>query len=699
MGCGISIPGKRSARETSSSPVQNEGTNVSGNTAVDDDVLKELYGEKMIYDKRSDTYFSEKDYVPEEGEQAGACKPFTGAIVEPSKHPPHNPAVPDENYELEYVYGYRTYDSRQNLYFTANGKITYCTASVGVILDPQDNTQKFFAGGHSTKNRTKRHHDNDIVCLSISPDRKYVATGQVGVKPVLNIWDAETGEFRCKYEMTEKNTRAIVCCSWSLDGRYVAFADKSEKYNVYVVESSTGKLVQSDSNKNQQISDIGWSKKPGDLSFAMCGVKNIGFWTIGGKIKKGTGHGARSFAALTYDTKGTCYAGSFAGEICIFPGSGMSKDVPVHKSSILTMCWSDNKLFTGSTDYTILIFDSAIKQINKIPMGSGPRSLDVHDDNILVGLRNGSICLVSQSQKQITDYFMKSHHDGEVWGLEVTEDGDVITTGDDNKVMVWKPNERKNKQIGVINEKAGPNIKLGASSMTSFPPNQCSRAVAVNPKTGEVALGLNDGDVQIRDLNNISSIKKTMKAADRWIEAIAYSPNGEYLAVGTHNSTIVVYTTDTYSQKGTLKGNSAAILSVDWSKDSRYIRTVSLSYEYLFYMVDGMKQDTSGASNTKGLEWTTQSCKFGWSVQGIFEDKADFSQVNGVAMSSDEKLIASGNDNSEVSIFRNPCLKGSKSKKLYGHSEHVVRVKFGLNDQYIFSVGGQDKTLMQWKKC
>lgn len=674
-------------------------TEPGGDGTNEEDILKELYGEKMIYDKRTDTYIPEKDYVPDEGEKAGACKPFLGAIVEPSKHPPHNPAVPDDNYELEYVYGYRTYDCRQNLYFTASGKVVYCVASLGVILDPSSNTQSFFAGGQSTKTNTKRYHDNDIVCLSVSPDRKFAATGQVGARPVINIWDIDTGKFKCKFEMTQKNTRAITCCAWSVDAKYVAFADRSEQYNVYVIDSATGKLVQSESNKNAQISDIAWSKKPGDYSFAVCGAKNIGFFAIKGKLKKGTGHNAQSFAALTYDTNGTCYAGAFTGKIYVFPGTATSKNISAHKGSVLSMSWSDDKLFTGGADYNILVFDRSLKQINKIFVGSGPRSLDISDDNILAGLRNGSICIVSQGQKQISEYLMKSHHDGEVWGLDVTEDGNVITTGDDNKVMLWGPKERRSKDIGVINEKAGPKIKYGASSMTNFPDNQCSRAIAVNPKTGEVALGLNDGQVQIRDISSIGTVKKTMKAAERWIEAVAYSPNGEYLAVGTHNSTIVIYPTDTYNQKGVLKGNSAAIISLDWSKDSKYIRTVSLSYEYLFYMVDSMKQDTSGASNTKGLEWATQTSKFGWSVQGIFEGDPDFSQVNGVAMSSNEKLIASGNDYSAVSIFRNPCLNGSKSKKLYGHSEHVVRVKFGLDDQYIFSVGGQDKTLMQWKKC
>jgi microtubule-associated protein-like 6 len=219
--------GKESeSANVTTSVVTNVTSNVSANMTEDDLILKQLYGEKKVYNKRNDTYVSEKDYVPPEGEQAGTRKKFAGTIVEPSKHPPHNPAVPEENYELEYVYGYRTHDCRQNLYFTSNGKIVYCAASIGIILDPQSNTQNFFAAGHSTRNAAKRYHDNAIVCLSISPDRKYAATGQAGIKPVLNIWDVETGALRCKYEMTEKNTKAIACCAWSLDGKYVAFADK-----------------------------------------------------------------------------------------------------------------------------------------------------------------------------------------------------------------------------------------------------------------------------------------------------------------------------------------------------------------------------------------------------------------------------------------------------------------------------------------
>ena len=39
------------------------------------------------------------------------------------------------------------------------------------------------------------------------------------------------------------------------------------------------------------------------------------------------------------------------------------------------------------------------------------------------------------------------------------------------------------------------------------------------------------------------------------------------------------------------------------------------------------------------------------------------------------------------------------SHNLYrGHSEHVVRAKFSDDDTFLFSIGGYDQTIMQWKK-
>jgi len=60
---------------------------------------------------------------------------------------------PDYNLELESVYGYRCYDTRNNLFYTNEGLLVYHCASVGIVYDKKHNTQKFFS-----------EHDDDVTC-------------------------------------------------------------------------------------------------------------------------------------------------------------------------------------------------------------------------------------------------------------------------------------------------------------------------------------------------------------------------------------------------------------------------------------------------------------------------------------------------------------------------------------------------------
>ena len=113
-----------------------------------------------------------------------AVKPWIGAIAEPTNHPPVNKSIPDITYKLEYVYGYRTQDSRQNLYYNPDGNIVFMSACLGIILDKANNTQTFF-GAEEVNNESKqtasdlKGHTNDITCLKINSlgSRKYAVTG------------------------------------------------------------------------------------------------------------------------------------------------------------------------------------------------------------------------------------------------------------------------------------------------------------------------------------------------------------------------------------------------------------------------------------------------------------------------------------------------------------------------------------------
>lgn len=241
-----------------------------------------------------------------------------------------------------------------------------------------------------------------------------------------------------------------------------------------------------------------------------------------------------------------------------------------------------------------------------------------------------------------------------------------------------------------------------ASTLGKHPESQAARAIAVSPN-GDMAVCANDGSVTIRSSAAFDStdfeITKEIQDAGEWIEVAEFSPDGKYLAVGSHDTNIYIYDAEAdYALVGTCSKHNATITCIDWSQDSTIIRSVCNGYELLFFTIPDCQQDPNGASNTTGTVWASQHCKFGWTVDGLFPKGTDGSHINGVDASPDQSLIAAGDDYGLVQLFRNPCRKGCCPISLRGHSEHVVRVKFGRAglEQYLFSVGGYDQTLFQW---
>jgi len=61
-------------------------------------------------EEQEDDFFAAEEAG--EGEQFMAVRPWIGQIAEPDNHNPVSFDKPDETYELEYVFGYRSADSR-----------------------------------------------------------------------------------------------------------------------------------------------------------------------------------------------------------------------------------------------------------------------------------------------------------------------------------------------------------------------------------------------------------------------------------------------------------------------------------------------------------------------------------------------------------------------------------------------------------
>jgi hypothetical protein len=85
------------------------------------------------------------------GDESMSVKPWLGAIREPKNHPPINPKIPDQEYAIEFVYGYKSEDVRQNLFYNAKRRPVYMTAALGIILDPGRERKQIIFGGGETK--------------------------------------------------------------------------------------------------------------------------------------------------------------------------------------------------------------------------------------------------------------------------------------------------------------------------------------------------------------------------------------------------------------------------------------------------------------------------------------------------------------------------------------------------------------------
>lgn len=120
-------------------------------------------------------------------------------------------------------------------------------------------------------------HTDDITSITISPDRKYAASGQVGSAPVAFLWDAATGQKVQRYKLP-KGSRGIDSITMSSDGKYVALVDRHDQHNVFVFEAQSGTLVGKDVGDTNKIFDICFSAKNGDNRFVTVGAKHIKFW-------------------------------------------------------------------------------------------------------------------------------------------------------------------------------------------------------------------------------------------------------------------------------------------------------------------------------------------------------------------------------------------------------------------------------------
>lgn len=332
-------------------------------------------------------------------------------------------------------------------------------------------------------------HTDDIMSLAISSDRTLVATGQVGLMPIIYIWDACTAQSRYMIKLP-KGSRSAACLGFNKDTTHLAVVDLHNDHNVFVYKISDQSLVFTDKSGPDKAFMLHWSLV--DDSFMTVGPKHIFTWyPFQGTKKKrgffGSATETTNLVCVTYDDKGIAYTGAQNGNIYKWQNGGLKSAHAAHKGVIHAIkCCVDSKdktslLLSGGSDNIIVISNpESMIVIKQIQAEACPRSLD-YGRYLLAGLKNGSI-VEYDLQSGAREAIMISHHDGEVWGLCIIPGlNRYITSGDDNKILMFDVQSRRCVQKGlvVVDEKEQKKQVIsnkpatgGASSESSEPPER-----------------------------------------------------------------------------------------------------------------------------------------------------------------------------------------------------------------------------------
>ena len=552
--------------------------------------------------------FAEEEQVA--GDEFGAVKPWMTNVVNtvPSNYKPSklDGTTPDAQLELEFVHGYRCHDTRNNLRYTNNGEFVYHTAAVGIVYNKEKHEQKIY-----------NEHFDDITALAIHPNKKIVATGEIGPYPLISIWDVETCQ--ALVHIREPLQKGINHLAFSRDGKYLVATAADDDHNIAVFDWKKGQAedLKTIKNKNLRVTKsqaqckgpvIGYAKggranilgvcfnKDGK-KIACCAVKEVNVFSVQpGKMKKTKCTGLKgseitSIMCCGY-LKDKLICGSINGKLLICSGIRFTKTFKAHKTALNTLYIKndDSGFITGGGDGIILSWNSKFKIINKINIkvpevnSLNPKIRSVCENengNILVGTRGGEILEIEDESPTV---YLRGHWDKELWGLCANpKKNQYFTIGQDKLLAVWDIQSRKMINSCVI-EKEGMTI-------------------ACSPSGDELAIGCKEGELYIYDAETLK--KKYLKKEDirKSISDVKYSPEGNLLAVGGIDKGIdgfmhifIYDCNNQYKRTKMLKGHQARVTHIDWSADGEYLQSNSAAYELLYHAVESGEHITNISS-------------------------------------------------------------------------------------------------------
>lgn len=654
-----------------------------------------------------------------EGIEAPIIRPWLNVVKPPStfvKPDIGYDQPPEINVQLDHCYGYRVKDKRNNLHYLQSGELLYHAAALGIVHNQNTNIQRFF-----------NLHKDECTAIALHPDGVIVASGELGARPSIFIWDSKTMEPLgvAKQGLMD----GIDHLAFSPDGKYLAATCMDKKRKVCFFRTDDYKNFFLDEGGSEPFYGLCWSS-PNTL--VGVGNKKFSMWVIKDSEDKsmvgfapGDFKGAEvRLVSCAAGPSGEVFCGTVTGELQLWIKGTCTQRFPkLHTGSLDAIKVMANRIFTGGRDCVVNILGTDLKLLSSFNLYSKVKTsfnghiraitIDSKVTKIALGLISGEIyefnCETdfNNPAKQLKEV-MKAHYStSHIWvnqtnALAVQKNGNYFLTGsDDGTLRQYSLTKKTLLQSCNLNiDENG--IMLSPDERTGDI-RDCSkiRVIAIHPNDRVACIGCLDGTVRIFSIQNFKQ-KVAFRHRRKAITEIKYSPDGTMVAIGSAECWIDFYLTRNMSLIAKVKKHTNPITHIDWSKDSSYIHSNCKGYELLFFQANNATALPQGHIALRDEDWHTWNSVFGWPVTGIYNGDQDGDNIHAVDRSptkiKDYRLLAVTSDRGKAYIYRYPCIKNTSRKiDAKGHSWTVSNLKFSPNTNYLITTGADDLTVMQWK--
>lgn len=99
----------------------------------------------------------------------------------------------------------------------------------------------------------------------------------------------------------------------------------------------------------------------------------------------------------------------------------------------------------------------------------------------------------------------------------------------------------------------------------------------------------------------------------------------------------------------------------------------------------------------RNAEWPRFTCKFGYTVQGVYMGSTDPDFITAICKANHKKLILSGDDDLFLNLYNYPTVSENPQVKSYcGHAGHIKRIVFSNDDTKVLTIAEEDKAIILW---